>query len=221
MNFSRILVPVTLSKKQHCALAFALSLARKCSGTITLLHAVQLNIVGEERGIPRTQLVRLLCREAESELSRLADSIGTSIPIEVVVDEGRPAETIVEKANSLAADAIVLGTRGYRGGLKRLSRTTADRVVRHAPCPVWLVSHDWQDKGLATVTFVDRPRHPRRAPPEDTHEDAYPSRSLLRVLFSWPGAPRFLRKASCQDAQAPPTPSGGGSFRVFLRPASE
>jgi nucleotide-binding universal stress UspA family protein len=184
MNFSRILVPVTLSKEQHCALAFALSLARKCRGTITLLHAVQLNIVGEERGIPRTQLVRLLCREAESELSRLADNIGTSIPIEVVVGEGRPAETIVEMANSLAADAIVLRTRGYRDGLKRLSRTTAARVVRHASCPVWLVSHDWQDKGLATVTFVDRPRHPGRTQLEDAHENACPFRSLLRGLFA-------------------------------------
>src|SRR5208283_2876797 len=58
-----ILVPLKLSGSSHLALNLARSLARKIKARLVLLHVVQLNIAGEERGIPRTRLVNELCRE--------------------------------------------------------------------------------------------------------------------------------------------------------------
>ncbi|MGH9081138.1 MAG: universal stress protein [Acidimicrobiales bacterium] len=49
---------------------------------------------------------------------------------------GEPGPAICRLASELAADAIVIGSRG-RGGLKRaVLGSVSDHVVRHAPCPV-------------------------------------------------------------------------------------
>jgi nucleotide-binding universal stress UspA family protein len=53
--------------------------------------------------------------------------------------EGEPAETIIEAAKEWRADAIVLGSDS-RGRLAHfLLGSTADTVIRRAPCPVLTV----------------------------------------------------------------------------------
>jgi nucleotide-binding universal stress UspA family protein len=52
------------------------------------------------------------------------------------VRSGRPYEEICKLAVELGTDLIILPTRGH-SGLKRLGLgSTAERVIRHAPCPV-------------------------------------------------------------------------------------
>ena len=56
--------------------------------------------------------------------------------LETRVLEGRPGPALCACAEEVAADTIVLGTRG-RGRVKRaLLGSVADYVVRNAPCPV-------------------------------------------------------------------------------------
>ena len=61
---------------------------------------------------------------------------------ETTVRFGNPAERIIETAVELEADLIVLGVRsaaGHLGAATHLGRTTAHKVVAHAPCPVLTV----------------------------------------------------------------------------------
>ena len=182
-GFRKILVPVTLSTTSHAAVAVALNLVRETGGMIVLLHVLQLNIVTEERGIARTRLLNDLRGEAEEHLSRLAERTGTSAPLEVVVCEGRAAETIIEQAGRLEADMIVMCTHGYRGWRKWLHRNTALRVLRQTPCPLWLVSPGKPEPSFV-FTLVDRATTAQPAPPPVRHESYHPFRSVLRVLFS-------------------------------------
>ncbi|HUI08625.1 MAG TPA: universal stress protein [Verrucomicrobiae bacterium] len=179
MNFKKILVPVTLADGSRAAVAVAANLAKESGASLALLHAVQLSIAGEERGIPRTRLVDDLCREAESQLRQLLQSVTLQTPTEIIVREGRPAGMIVESARCLAVDAIVMFTHGYRGWLRWLHRNTALQVLRHAPCPVWLVSPGRRD-GISLV-LVDRATANQCEKP---HEDAGPPQSVLRVSVS-------------------------------------
>jgi len=135
-----ILVPLALSGSSHGALAIAKNLARESQAKLVLLHVVQLNIAGEERGIQRTRLLHELCGDVEFQLQQLADCMGDRVAAEILVCEGRPAEVIVETARRLQADTIVMCTHGYRGWLKWLHRNTALNVIRQAPCTMWLVS---------------------------------------------------------------------------------
>ena len=137
-----ILVPLALSGNSHAALATAKNLARESHARLVLLHVVQLNIAGEERGIQRTRLLHELCRNAEFQLQQLADCLGDQVTTEVLVCEGRPAEAIVEMARRLQADTIVMSTHGHRGWLKWLHRNTARNVMRQAPCTIRLVSRE-------------------------------------------------------------------------------
>jgi nucleotide-binding universal stress UspA family protein len=58
---------------------------------------------------------------------------------EVIVAEGRPAETILAQIRERAIDLAVLGSRG-RGPLKRLLLgSTSEQVLREAPCSVLIV----------------------------------------------------------------------------------
>jgi nucleotide-binding universal stress UspA family protein len=140
--FKKILVPVTLSGGSAASLQLACRLARKSGAQLVLLHVVQLNIAGEERGIHRSRLLADLHRAAELELLQLADLIGNDVTTEIIVCDGRPAEAIAQTAGKVGADAIVMSVRPHPRWLKWLHRNTAFNVARQAPCGVILVSVD-------------------------------------------------------------------------------
>lgn len=57
-------------------------------------------------------------------------------------DEDNPADAIVNEARSRDASLIVMGTR-QRSGWERLFKgSTAEKVLRHSPCPVLVVPLD-------------------------------------------------------------------------------
>jgi nucleotide-binding universal stress UspA family protein len=56
-----------------------------------------------------------------------------------IVRQGRAFHEIVTAARSLNADLIVIATHGYTGLKHVLLGSTAERVVQHAHCPVFVV----------------------------------------------------------------------------------
>lgn len=133
----KILVPVDFSAGSTVALQYAGSLAREFNATVVLLHITQLNIAGEERGIPRTRFLNDMRRAGERQLQELADVVcGPEIDSEVEVREGRPHEEIVAVAREMNADMIIMASHGNAGLLRLLRPRTAQHVVRDAPCPV-------------------------------------------------------------------------------------
>lgn len=150
-----ILVPLTLSAGSGAALVVAGNLARATKARLTLLHVVQLSIVGEERGVHRERLVRDLVQEAELKLKELASGLGGAVATEVLVCEGHPSAAILEAARRLSADTIVMVTHGQRRWTKWLHRNTAAAVVRQAACGVVLVSCARPGQ-VISLTLVDR-----------------------------------------------------------------
>ncbi len=53
-----------------------------------------------------------------------------------------PSAAIVEAAEQIGADLIVMGTRGLSGLKHILLGSVAERTVRVAPCPVMTVKGD-------------------------------------------------------------------------------
>jgi nucleotide-binding universal stress UspA family protein len=178
-----ILVPLALPGDSYVALAIAQKLAVDSGAKLVLLHVVQLNIAGEERGIQRGRLVSELCRNAECELQRLASCLGDRASTQVLVCEGRPAEVIVQTARRMEAGTIVMCTRGDRGWLKGLHRNTALKVMRQSPCPIWLVA---PGKGVDAMhlMIVGHKTIRRNSETVAVRETPNPFRFLLRVLFS-------------------------------------
>ena len=134
----KILVPMSRSPHSHEALVQALLMARASCAELVLLHAVELNIAGEERGIGRATLVRQLMVETEARLTALAHSMCGDVPFSVVVSDGQPCQIILKMASSLGVSAIVMGSR-RRDGFGWLRRDNVQAVMSESSCPVYIV----------------------------------------------------------------------------------
>jgi nucleotide-binding universal stress UspA family protein len=64
---------------------------------------------------------------------------GRSSPPRVIVRSGNVPKTIVDVAIEFQVDFIAMPTAGRRGILNALRGSTTERVIRHAPCPVFAV----------------------------------------------------------------------------------
>lgn len=68
--------------------------------------------------------------------AQLARAAGLDAEALAVADDVTPAATIVRLARERDAPAVVVGTRGHRGITHALLGSTAEEVMREAPCPV-------------------------------------------------------------------------------------
>jgi len=108
------------------------------------LHVVHVGFVPamyhpEMQGYPsRVEAVRQETQQALDEEVRRIEAAGAAVS-RSHLRMGRPDVEILELAEELDADLIVVGSRGL-GGLRRtLLGSVSDSVVRHAHCPVLVV----------------------------------------------------------------------------------
>jgi nucleotide-binding universal stress UspA family protein len=138
----RILVPVDFSAPSRQALRAATKLARHSESSLAVVHvtrrkrpdshivAEQMGITFDSRQAALVQLSKLIEGAVPSDLQ----------PTRMVID-GVPFDEIAKAARSWEADLIVIATHGYTGLKHVLLGSTAERVVRYAPCPVLVVRH--------------------------------------------------------------------------------
>jgi nucleotide-binding universal stress UspA family protein len=135
----RILVPVDFSGPSELAPQWAAAFAARFGGKIALVHVIESGrLVGElsESDTGMTEIPR----RVEEQLCMLASRSGEPALFDKVeVRTGRPSQNIGRAASELGSDLIVISTHGYTGLNYVLLGGTAERVIRHAPCPVLVV----------------------------------------------------------------------------------
>lgn len=95
--------------------------------------------------IPQTTELEKVAREnAQTVLENARDAIFRKLPDEKVVVEtevlfGSPESQIVETAEKVNADLIIVGSHGYNTWERLLLGSVSDSVVHHAPCSVLVV----------------------------------------------------------------------------------
>jgi len=149
-QLARILVPMDFSATASKALAYALAFARQFHARVILLHVVEPAVYPENFMTlpPGFEVVnRDLVKVAKERLAKLREEgIGADVDCDLVVRLGRAYAEVTDAARELEADLIVLTTHGYTGLKHVLMGSTAERVVRYAPCPVLVVrerEHDF------------------------------------------------------------------------------
>jgi nucleotide-binding universal stress UspA family protein len=139
----RILCPVDLSDVSRHAIDHAVLLARWYKASITALHVANpivipttdFTFVGAGPGAVLTdQEVKELHAQVTASFAA-AEGIGA----DVLVDSGHPVKQILERARSLPADLIVIGTHGTSGFEHLVLGSVTEKVLRQAPCPVLTV----------------------------------------------------------------------------------
>ena len=141
IQLKSILVPVDFSDPSNQALRYAGRFAQHFGSEITLLHVVQrISVAPFPEVPPYLAFVEEDFENAERALQTLAaQQTLKSSAIHTVVRTGLAAHEIVEAARDLDSDLIVIATHGYTGWKHLCIGSTAERVVRTAPCPVFVV----------------------------------------------------------------------------------
>ena len=143
INLKRILVPTDFSESARHALLYGTSFAREYEGELLLLHVVENLTVGYASDlfpVPRAEVFDEISGYAKAELAKLGAEVKQKgIAVRELVVQGKPSAEIVRVAREETADMIVLGTHGKGMLDKALFGSTAERVIRRAPCPVLTV----------------------------------------------------------------------------------
>jgi nucleotide-binding universal stress UspA family protein len=139
-KLEHILVPVDFSEHSLHALDVAEGLAKSAGGTITLLHVVEPMPATTEWSYLILAPQRVV-KASQKKLENLANERGIDSRLigRVLVKTGIPWNEIITTARELNRDLIVIATHGYTGWRHVLLGSTAERVIRHATCPVLVV----------------------------------------------------------------------------------
>ena len=141
LKLKRIVVPTDFSQASLKAIKYAVRFAENSGATIYLVNVFERPALsGDFQSFPLVLPERELekvCKETL--LSVAATEIEELIPVEVAVRTGKAFREIVNFARETDADLIVIATHGRSGIKHMLLGSTAELVVRHAPCPVFVV----------------------------------------------------------------------------------
>ncbi len=113
----RILVCLDRSTFSEGCLPYAISLAKTFGGAVTLLHVMQPH---HEHSGPQAhdalgwEIARQEARAYLERLKRVASNV-LQKPVEVRLEQGHPAERIIDLAHQIDADLTVLGSHGEAG----------------------------------------------------------------------------------------------------------
>ncbi len=136
----RILFATDGSQGSATAEVYACGLARSWEASLTVMRVLEFpSGLDPENPVNRLYLAELM-KQATQELVELkARAAGQGVPAETKIATGIPSEEVLAAATGEEPDLIVVGTRGRTGLAHVLLGSTAERIIRAAPCPVLAV----------------------------------------------------------------------------------
>jgi len=139
---ARVLVALDGSPRAPGVMDAAAELAGKFGATLYPFRAVFVSpeFPAAAAGNPTDRLPQYLMQEANEQIVQLVNRARGAVVASPIVRIGQPWRRILEVADEIDADVIVLGSHGYHG-LDRILGTTAARVANLARRNV-LVVHD-------------------------------------------------------------------------------
>ena len=140
--FKKILICTDFSEDSHWAFTYALKLAKTFNSKLLVLHVTPEPVHPEQLAIYLTrEKLEELKKSRKKEIDQQMQTHYTKKMKEfknfkVIVKQGEPFVEILTMAKKESVKLIVMGTHGRTGPDHILFGSTAEKVVRRAPCPV-------------------------------------------------------------------------------------
>ena len=143
IHLQRILVPIDFSEYSKNALKYVISFAAHFKAELLLVYVVEPAVYPADFSFGQVALPNIeqeLRVRGTAELDQLVKSqIADKVPARFTVRTGKPFLEIINTAKEEEIDLIIIATHGHTGVEHILFGSTAEKVVRKAPCPVLVV----------------------------------------------------------------------------------
>jgi nucleotide-binding universal stress UspA family protein len=153
----KILFPTDFSDASNRAGEIAVEMAQRFDATLFVMHCIE-DVIDPggfyiqhfpvqasvfESGVPlacQDKLYEEISHKAREKLSEtLPDDAFDRVKVEKIVARGPAYTTILNEAETLPADLIVISSHGRTGVVETIFGSTAEKVIKLASCPVLVV----------------------------------------------------------------------------------
>ncbi len=149
ISMKKILVPIDFSDYSKKALRYAIEFARNFETEIILLYVVEPVIYPADFSFGQVAIPSMeneLRERAATQLEKLIETeVHNDVRARSVVRSGKPFFEINQLAREENVDLIIIATHGHTGIEHVLFGSTAEKVVRKAPCPVLSIREQERD----------------------------------------------------------------------------
>jgi nucleotide-binding universal stress UspA family protein len=139
-EIKRVLVPIDFSDYSKNSLKFAVSFIKRFNAELYLIYVIEPVIYPPDFSMGQIAIPSVdaeIDKRAFTELESLAKSeIPSEVKCKCIVKTGKPFLEIIETAKEENIDLIIIASHGHTGVEHILFGSTAEKVVRKAPCPV-------------------------------------------------------------------------------------
>ena len=139
-SFQHVLCPVDFSDESRRAMDAAAELVRPGGAGITLLHIVEAPVMSTGE-ISDSDFLRDLDQRSAKLLDAWAAELRgkVSVPVTTRCRVGWPGAEILTALNhDRTVDLVVMGSHGRTGLMRAVLGSVAEKIIRHAPCPVFV-----------------------------------------------------------------------------------
>jgi nucleotide-binding universal stress UspA family protein len=139
-EIKKVLVPIDFSDYSKSSLKYAVNFAKHFQASLILIYVVEPVIYPPDFSMGQIAIPAAgleMDKRAKEELDKLAQKeISSDVSVQKIVKTGKPFIEIIETASEENVDLIIIATHGHTGVEQILFGSTAEKVVRKAPCPV-------------------------------------------------------------------------------------
>lgn len=140
LKINKVLVPIDFSDYSKSALRYAITFAKQFNAELILVYVVEPIIYPPDFSMGQIAIPTVNTEwdeRAREELNKLAkNEIPAELKSKTIIKTGKPFVEIIDTASEEDVDIIIIATHGHSGVEHILFGSTAEKVVRKAPCPV-------------------------------------------------------------------------------------
>ena len=139
-EIKKVLVPIDFSDYSKSSLRYAVNFAKQFNAEIYLIYVLEPVIYPPDFSMGQIAIPSVNAEwdeRAREELENLAKTeIPEGVSVKIILKNGKPFLEIIDTASEENIDLIIIATHGHSGVEHILFGSTAEKVVRKAPCPV-------------------------------------------------------------------------------------
>jgi nucleotide-binding universal stress UspA family protein len=142
IEIQKILVPTDFSEYSQHAVKYAVALAQSFKAKLYVVHVWDQSIAVGPTETFHTEIWVEAEKSEKERLNQVTQGLRTEgIDAESVFVSGTAYIEIAKTAKELDVDLITLATHGRSGLSHLVFGSTAEKIIRLAPCPVLVVKH--------------------------------------------------------------------------------